>query len=378
MTTILSHLVGKNTQSVSLNFEQDILHNITELIENIPGRIESIGILVSRLDESEGAGHVAIRQLRTLRDAGYTPTAFTFEAEIEPDGFRVEEIGNGTLLNDIAVRPRYLFNPLSMLRMARRLSSFDLLVVHQPVLCPVAVLTKYQYGTTTIYYNHHITEPNEKVGLIEKLFGYTVYRGILYSSTKLDSVVSVSKYSRDEYKAKFGKTGPVIYNLIDEEFYHEEVSGSPIRDKFGLDNKPVILYVGRLARSKRVHELIDVYERILNTYPDAVLLLVGRKDESDYTEYLVKQKKESDGQIIFTGMVPESELPHYYAATDVYATCSEKEGFNLTIAEAEACGTPTVAYDIGAHSEVQTNGRLVDLGSKDKFASEIIELLRLS
>jgi glycosyltransferase involved in cell wall biosynthesis len=360
---------------VSLNLEDEFIEDVEELVDKIPEPIGSIGILVSRLDESEGAGNVAIRQCRALRDSQYSPAIFTFEAETKFSNIEIKEVGKNSYLGDTGTRLLHAFSPINIIRFAQNLRSFDLLIVHQPVLCPAAFVAKYLYGVITIYYNHHITKPGEKPGIVGKFFGYTAYRAILHSSSKLDGVVSVSEYSRDEYAAKFGKKGPVIYNKIDEASYHNAVEGDSIRRKFGIDDQPVILYVGRLARSKRVHELIDVYNEILDTYPNAVLLIVGRKDENSYVERLIGKKEVSNGRIIFTGIVPESELPSYYAAADVYATCSEKEGYNLTIAEAEACGTPTVAYDIGAHSEVQTNGDLVKFGDTGAFATKIIDLL---
>jgi len=357
-------------------FEGEFLDGVEELIDVIPESIESIGILVSRLDESEGAGNVAIQQSYALRDSEYSTTIFTFEVETEISNIEIKEIGKGSFFGDTGTRLLYAFNPVSIIRLAQCLRSFDLLIVHQPVLCPTAFFTKHLYGTTAIYYNHHITEPDEKSGIVGKIFGYTAYQAILYSSSKLDGVASVSKYSRDEYAAKFGKVGPIVYNKIDESIYNNNnADGKPIRRKFDINDQPVILYVGRLARSKRVHELIDVYNKILNRYPNALLIIVGRRDENNYVEKIIEKQKSSDGEIITTGFVPESELPNYYAAADIYATCSEKEGYNLTIAEAEACGTPTVAYDIGAHSEVQTNGELVELGDTDAFASKILEIL---
>jgi 1,2-diacylglycerol 3-alpha-glucosyltransferase len=198
---------------------------------------------------------------------------------------------------------------------------------------------------------------------------------MLYASSRLDLVVSVSEYSREAYVDRFGKSGPIIYNQIDTGTYNKTVSGTEIRAEYDLDQRPVILFVGRVARSKRVHELIEVYNNVLMSEPDTVLLIVGRSDNQKYSDRIQRCIDSSGGQIVQAGFVPEDELPSYYAAADVYATCSIKEGFNLTIAEAEACGTPTVAYDIGAHSEVMSNGTLVDQGNTDAFTQAILQTL---
>jgi len=68
-------------------------------------------------------------------------------------------------------------------------------------------------------------------------------------------------------------------------------------------------------------------------------------------------------------------LPCYYAACDLYVTASLWEGFNLPIAEAQACGKRVVAFNIGSHPEVVKNGILVEKGSTSKFAEAVIKLL---
>jgi 1,2-diacylglycerol 3-alpha-glucosyltransferase len=354
----------------------ETFRDIIELVESVPHSVDNVAILVSQLNQSEGAGNVAIRQLEVLVEAGYDATAFTFDPKASSVSGEVRTIGGSGYLDSGTVsRLKASFSPVSLVKYARELSIFDLIIVHQPVLCPIAYTTKLLYGTTTVYYNHHITEPDEKVGTIGKIFGHTAYRLILYSSSRLDRVVSVSKYSHREYQKRFGKSGSVIYNQIDHDLYNQQASGTEIRERYDLGNKPVILFVGRLAQSKNVDKLIQVYNEIVKEYPETVLLVVGRSERDAYMDQLTRLKRESTGTIIFTGVVPGADLPKYYAAATVYATCSVKEGYNLTIAEAEACGTPTVAFDIGAHPEVMQNGTLVEkgdyVGFKDALTGQL-------
>lgn len=361
-----------------VQFTNEVFDNIIDLIDSLPNEVVRVGILVSRLDNSEGAGNVALRQLRLLEEENYDPMAITFTAVEQPDGVKFEELGKAdsfVLSRSTGVRLKHTFWPSSLLKIARRLTEFDLIIIHQPVFCPAAYLATKLGDTSAIYYNHHITKPWEKVGMLRKVFGYTAYKLLMFLSSQLDVVVSVSKYSRDSYAEQFGIKGPVIYNSINRELYNEEVEGAEIREKHDLGNRPVILFVGRLARSKRVHELISIYEMIHTEIPDAALLVVGRKDEKDYSRTLERQSEEVDGSITFTGVVPEIDLPKYYAAADVYATCSVKEGFNLTIAEANACETPSVAYNIGAHPEVLSYGKLVDKMDREEFTRSVIEFL---
>lgn len=359
-----------------MSTDVETLEDITELINSLSHAVDNVAVLVSRLDESEGAGSVALRQLRTLVAAGYDATAYTFDSASQPADVEVQSLGGSRRFDSGTVsRLKASFSPVTLVSYARELSEYDLIIVHQPVLCPLAYTTKLLYGVTTVYYNHHITEPDEKVGLVGKVFGHTAYRLILYTSSRLDRVVSVSKYSHREYEQRFGNSGSVIYNQIDHELYNQRVSGAEIRERHDLNGRPVILFVGRLAQSKNVDRLVQLYNELVNEYPEAVLLVVGRTERQEYMDRLERLREESTGTIIFTGVVPEADLPKYYAAATVYATCSIKEGYNLTIAEAEACGTPTVAFDIGAHSEVMENGSLVAEGDYAGFRDALTEYL---
>ena len=112
-------------------------------------------------------------------------------------------------------------------------------------------------------------------------------------------------------------------------------------------------------------------------FPEAKLVIVGKVAFDDYYQ---KIKEMCDSSVIFTGYIPDEELPYYYAACDVYATASLWEGFDLPAVEAQACGKPVVAFDIGSHSEVinPKNGRLVPPNDTKALANAIIEYLSKS
>jgi glycosyltransferase involved in cell wall biosynthesis len=80
--------------------------------------------------------------------------------------------------------------------------------------------------------------------------------------------------------------------------------------------------------------------------------------------------------VIFTGVVSWEDLPKYYAVCDVFATCSQWEGFLR--AEAYAMEKPMVAFNVTANAETIQDGKtglLVKEMSPEAFASALIELL---
>jgi len=173
-------------------------------------------------------------------------------------------------------------------------------------------------------------------------------------------------------KEKTGLDSIVIYNKINLQKFKKGLDGTIIRKKHQIEKEPVILYVGRIAPHKGIHYLIEAFKLAKSFYPSAKLIIVGK---SYHDKYFHKLKKIANASVIFAGAVDEKELPLYYAACDVYATCSLFEGFNLTLVEAQACGKPVVAFDIGPHKEIVKNGFLVKEGDIEDFSRKLVFLI---
>lgn len=349
--------------------------NISEFIKEQYGNIQRVGIFVSRIDKSEGVGTVVNNQVSDLNDAGFDVDLFTYEQVDEAAENNVINIGSMLINNNMINKLASSINPLSWRKLSNEIDVLDLLIVHQPILCPIALYAQEMHNVETIYYNHEVTHPKDKVGIIQQIYGYTLFQIFLYISSKLRLIISVSEYSQSQYAQKFAREGLVIYNSIDEENYNKSANGTRIREKYGIKDNPLILFVGRIARSKGVHELVDIFNEVCEEVPSATLIIVGRPDNQLYYKKVQDMSKKLEQRVIFAGIVPETDLPAYYSAADLYATCSIKEGYNLTIAEAEACDTPTIAFDIGAHSEVMSNGVLVSKGNQTMFRDEMIAQL---
>ena len=56
-------------------------------------------------------------------------------------------------------------------------------------------------------------------------------------------------------------------------------------------------------------------------------------------------------RVIFPGQVPNTELPVYYRAADLYISASHTDGSSVSLMEALACGTPAAVSDIPSNLE---------------------------
>lgn len=110
--------------------------------------------------------------------------------------------------------------------------------------------------------------------------------------------------------------------------------------------EPTICYVGRLAPYKRLELLLGAMPEILARHPGARLVIAGRGTEADRLARLAANLGIA-ASVEFRGFVSENEKRSIYQSAWVCAVPSAKEGFCLTAIEANACGTPVVAFDVG-------------------------------
>lgn len=254
---------------------------------------------------------------------------------------------------------------------AKRLEGYDLAISHMYPMNLIAKKAK-KYGVRYRFHNHGVADAHlfgtlsERIAI--RLFNFLSNRSIKAT----DEAVSISKYLQGVLKKETGLDSKIEHDVIDRARFNSKVKGVSIRKKYKLKNEPVILYAGRISPHKGVHLLLKAFKLVQREVPAARLVVVGKHTFSNYSQ---KLKKYAGKNVIFAGYVPDKDLPKYYAACDVYATATLWEGFNLTIAEANACGKPVVAFDIGPHSEVIKRGKLVPAKDVKAFAKAIQKIL---
>lgn len=110
------------------------------------------------------------------------------------------------------------------------------------------------------------------------------------------------------------------------------------------DRPPRLTYVGRLERYKRVDVMLRAGALLVERFPALEIFVVGRGPERAALEKLTRELG-LEGRTRFTGFVDDRERDALLAGSRVCAFPSEKEGWGLTVIEANALGTPVVARD---------------------------------
>lgn len=205
-------------------------------------------------------------------------------------------------------------------------------------------------------------------------------RNILNACT---GVFAISEYCRKrivEINPIAGDKVFTLKNTIDTGHFNSEnylEFRKSYREEHKISNEQkVIVYCGRLEENKGVYELIEAF-KILDD-KTTILMIIGSSfymDGNKTTKYINKLKKAGESvkkRIIFTGYIPQSNLPKYYSVSDIAvvpSTCQEAAG-NVTI-EALSCGLPVIASRRGGIPEYASVEACLLVECDDNFISNL-------
>jgi glycosyltransferase involved in cell wall biosynthesis len=139
---------------------------------------------------------------------------------------------------------------------------------------------------------------------------------------------------------------------------------------------PAFLYVGRLKRYKGVALAIRALALARERRPDLSLDIAGTGDHRPDLERLTAELG-LGGVVRFHGFVSEAEKIELLRRAWGNLFPSPKEGWGITVVEAAACGTPSIASDSpGLRDSVRhgETGYLVPHGDVDALARRMLEL----
>ena len=169
-----------------------------------------------------------------------------------------------------------------------------------------------------------------------------------------DRIVAANVVERAELLRDYAAHASRIATIpcgVDTELF-TPVDRAEARRRLGLDGRPVLLWVGRIAPIKGLDTLLDAVARLAEGGQDMRLLVVGGDADEPTSghETSLRQRLARlglEGSVRFVGPQPQGALPLYYAASDVTVLPSYYESFGMVALEAMACGSPVIASRVG-------------------------------
>ena len=149
------------------------------------------------------------------------------------------------------------------------------------------------------------------------------------------------------------------------------------RARLGIDDATVaVVAIGRLVPIKRIDRLIRAFSAAVAGAPEIRLYLVGDGSERSSLEELAASLGVAD-RVAFAGW--SSDTPTWYAAADVVALTSDREGTPLALIEAAAAGRPVIASDVGGVADIVVDGEtglVFPPDDEDALAAALVRLAR--
>lgn len=227
----------------------------------------------------------------------------------------------------------------------RFLKKLDANLVHfcmpqQPLSYKGKKVTTFHDLTLLKTYN---SDKNWLVFHAKQLVGKYAFQKAIHTN---DHLIAVSEYTRSELEETFpearGKT-TVIHEAAD--------LATTAPKKIDLPFKKYLLYVGQQSDYKNIQRLGDAHQKLLTTYPNLGLVLVGKKNASALKNeaYFVSKNYQN---IHFTNFVSDEQLSWLYTHAEVYVFPSLMEGFGLPGLEAMSYGTPVVSSNATCLPEI--------------------------
>jgi glycosyltransferase involved in cell wall biosynthesis len=152
----------------------------------------------------------------------------------------------------------------------------------------------------------------------------------------------------------------------------EGLNFKPLERLGNKENRPVVVYVGRLKRAKRPDHAVEAFKIVKRKVPNAELWIFGDGYFKD------KLKSISSEEVKFFESVTNEERREFIEKAWVLVNPSIREGYGLNVIEANALGVPCVAYDVPGLRDSILNGQtgiLAKSGHIESLAQEIINLL---
>lgn len=193
-----------------------------------------------------------------------------------------------------------------------------------------------------------------------------------------NNLITIEPRVKEWYYKKYGKGlfFPIIVDDIKSVSNYERLL--PISRKYvncyGLEGKPVLLFVGRLVGLKNLCHVLEAFD-LANS--NAVFVIVGDGPER---ELLEEQARKINKEIFFTGRFEGDELYAWYNLANILILASYKEPFGAVTNEALLAGCRVIVSNKAGSSCLvnESNGEVVDPLDVQGIAAAIDRQLRLS
>jgi len=337
-----------------------------------------------------GALYVAYNLSKKLAEIGHEITVYTTDVLDNRNRYTIiknPEMNEGVTIyrfKNVSNLITSLFHiscaPGIILKLRKNIKNFDIIHCHEFRSFEAVVMHHYskKYNVPYILQAHGSVLPILEKERFKKAFDWLWGIDILQDAKKLIAVSNIEKRQYEKMQVPENKI-VIIPNGINITEYEMLPERGGFKKKYGISsNVQLILYLGRLHKSKGLVFLINGFSNLLELTEDVKLVIVGPDDGIlNHLKNLVKRKKIEE-YVIFTGPLYENQKIEALVDADVLVYPGMIEIFGLVPFEALLCGTPViVSEDCGCGEIIKGAkcGSVIKYGDVEKLKENILLLL---
>jgi len=302
---------------------------------------------------------------------------------IGPKGYQenISGIHMGCRTNPV---PLFLTTSLVKSFWANFKHKYDFCVAGSGVTAPIATLVGKRFKVPIITFVHGLD-------LVVK---NKIYQQVFVPAIRRSDIVIVNSHNTAKL-AKDKGISPDKIKIIFPGVNIPELSSvdTGFRQKYHLENKQILLAVGRLIPRKGIVEFLQFsLPNIIKSCPNIVFVIIGSEPKNALkqdgqvlqTIKTVIQEYNLANNILLLGRVDDVTLENAYQEADLFIfplkeVEGDVEGFGMVAVEAAAYGLPTVAYAVGGVTDAiapNKSGFLVEPNQHNEFTKVIVNYLK--
>lgn len=252
----------------------------------------------------------------------------------------------------------------------------DVIHAHDWLTYEAGVLAKKNFGIPLIAHVHATEFDRAGMHVGNPLIHEIEKEGLMLA----DKIIAVSESTKriihEKYHIPLNKID-VIYNSLDEEYYHDGYECDKSLYQYAIDLKKhgytIVSTVGRFTIQKGLEFFLNAAAKAISKNPKLLFVFAGDGEERNH---LISEAARLGimKNVVFTGFIRGTRLRDIYSMSDIFVMSSVSEPFGLTALEAAHHGDALILTNQSGVSEVIWSAMKYDFWDEDKLADEILSI----
>lgn len=329
------------------------------------------------LDAVSGAGTAerTLQMSRFLKNAGAECAILTLDVGL--DSRHLDELSGIPVTALRCVLPRYYIFPLPEPRVTELVRWADVIHVmnHWTLLNAVVYRAARRTGRPYVVCPAGALRIYGRSNLLKKLYSKSIGNRIIQNAA---ACVAIADNEIDRFRHYGVRDDHIalIPNGVDPDAFRA-ADPKAFRKKFGIDDLPFILFMGRLNPIKGPDLLLQAFCQVKGLFDDLQLVFAGPDGGMLATLKTMAHQADVADRVHFIGHISGSDKAGAYSAARLLVIPSRQEAMSIVVLEAGVCGTPVLITDECGFNEVENigGGRVVGASAK-ALESGLLEMLK--